>query len=420
MMRMGVVAAALALAAGASQAAPADESMAGMTGMSVSSMAHMKHGTGGACDAVELKCASTVTPTLAPDGTLWLAFDVNNQVYVSHSPDRGKSFTAPVAITPGKVHLDTGPDARASIVVDGNGRVFVAYAIFKDEKFNAEVFFSRSLDGGKSFSAARPLVGDSTASQRFAALAVAPNGNLFAIWLDKRGVDAAAKAGKDYPGAAVAYSWSKDGGASFSPSRIAHDNSCECCRIAVGFDGPDKPVVVFRNVFPGMIRDHAMLSFKDADTPGSLERVSMDDWHLNGCPHHGPSLVIAKTGTYHVVWFTQGSARKGLFYARSTDKGAHFSQAMALGNSDHDLTRPYVTSVPGMAVIVWKEFDGETSAINMRVSHDDGVTWSKPRLAAKTDDASDHPLLVNDGRTIYLSWMTKNGGYQLTPIKDTP
>jgi Neuraminidase (sialidase) len=93
---------------------------------------------------------------------------------------------------------------------------------------------------------------------------------------------------------------------------------------------------------------------------------------------------------------------------------------MALGNSDHDLTRPYVTSVPGMAVIVWKEFDGETAAVNMRVSHDDGATWSKPRLVAKTDDASDHPLLVNDGRTIYLSWMTKTGGYQLTPIKDTP
>jgi hypothetical protein len=422
MMRMGMAAAISVLAVGMAQAAPKDEGMGGMAmpGMTASSMAGMKHGTGGACNAVELKCASTVTPALAPDGMLWLAFDVDNQVYVSHSADRGKSFSSPVAVTPRKVHLDTGPDARASIVVDAKGRVFVAYAIFKDEMFNAEVFFSRSLDGGKSFSAPRPLVPESTASQRFAALAVSPSGNLFATWLDKRGVVAAAKEGKRYDGAAVAYSWSKDGGASFSPSRIAHDNSCECCRIAVGFDGPDRPVVVFRNVFPGMIRDHAILSFKDADTPGPLERVAVDDWHLNGCPHHGPSLSIANTGTYHVVWFTQGNAHKGLFYARSTDKGVHFSQPMALGNADHDLTRPYVTSVPGTAVIVWKEFDGETSAVDMRVSHDDGATWSKPLLAAKTDDASDHPLLVNDGHTIYLSWMTKTGGYHFTQIKDMP
>ena len=415
MTRMSWMAAALLLAAGMADAAPQDEGMGGMT---MSSMAGMKHGTGGACDNAELRCASTVTPTIAPDGTLWLAFDVDSQVYVARSPDRGKSFTTPVKVTPGKVHLDTGPDARATIAVDGKGRVFVAYAIFKDEKFNAEVFFSRSLDGGKNFSAPRPLVPESTASQRFAALAVAPDGDLFATWLDKRGVEKAAKEGKDYPGAAVAYSWSKDGGQSFSASRIAHDNSCECCRVAVGFDGPDRPVVVFRNVFPGMIRDHAMLRFRDADTPGPLERVSVDDWHLNGCPHHGPSLSVAATGTYHVAWFTQGSAHKGLFYARSTDKGAHFSQAMPLGDSDHDTSRPFVGSVPGTVVLAWKEFDGETSAINMRVSHDDGATWSKTFMAAKTDDASDHPMLVGDGHTIYLSWMTKHGGYRFFPIKE--
>lgn len=423
MTRMAIIGISLALAMGAAQAAPPDPKSEGMAKMGMPMkdmpMMGMSHGTGGACKTAELKCASTVTPMLAPDGTLWLAFDVDNRVYVSHSPDRGKSFSSPVAVTPEKVHLDTGPDARASIVVDGKGRVFVAYAIFKDNNFNAEVFFSRSLDGGKIFSPPRPLV-DNTASQRFAALAVSPKGNLFATWLDKRGVVAAAKVGKTYPGAAVAYSWSKDGGASFSPSRIAHDNSCECCRIAVGFNGPEQPVVAFRNVFPGMIRDHAMLSFKDADTPGPLERVAVDDWHLNGCPHHGPSLSIANTGAYHVVWFTQGSAHKGLFYARSTDMGAHFSEPMALGNPDHDLTRPYVNSVPGTVVVVWKEFDGETSAVYMRVSHEDGVSWSTPRLAAKTDDASDHPLLVNDGHTIYLSWMTKTGGYHFLPLKDAP
>ena len=40
------------------------------------------------------------------------------------------------------------------------------------------------------------------------------------------------------------------------------------------------------------------------------------------CPNHGPSLAISAEGTYHVTWFTDGLARKGLFYTRSTDSGA--------------------------------------------------------------------------------------------------
>src|SRR5207249_9208192 len=67
----------------------------------------------------------------------------------------------------------------------------------------------------------------------------------------------------------------------------------------------------------GSIRDHGVVTFNDATTPGPLRRVSVDDWKLEACPHHGPSLAIAPDGSYHVAWFTDGKARKGLFYARA-------------------------------------------------------------------------------------------------------
>ena len=51
-------------------------------------------------------------------------------------------------------------------------------------------------------------------------------------------------------------------------------------------------------------------------------------------------------------------------------------------------------------------------------SHDDGKTWSKPSEIASTTDTSDHPLLISDGQTTYLSWMTKADGYRLLPIGD--
>jgi hypothetical protein len=53
-------------------------------------------------------------------------------------------------------------------------------------------------------------------------------------------------------------------------------------------------------------------------------------------------------------------------------------------------------------------------------SHDDGMTWSTPTPIAKTTDTSDHPLLVSDGRRVFLSWMTKADGYRFQPIEDEP
>jgi hypothetical protein len=70
--------------------------------------------------------------------------------------------------------------------------------------------------------------------------------------------------------------------------------------------------------------------------------------------------------------------------------------------------------------IVWKEFDGEKTSINLMTSADDGKTWSRSRAISSTTDSSDHPLLVSDGRQYYLSWMTKADGYRLQPIEAEP
>ena len=101
-------------------------------------------------------------------------------------------------------------------------------------------------------------------------------------------------------------------------------------------------MVVFRNIFEGGVRDHAVMTFADPATPGEVRRVSNDAWQISACPHHGPSLSISPAGTYHVSWYTNGKARKGLFYARSEDEGRTFSDPLPLGRADRNPTRPYV------------------------------------------------------------------------------
>jgi hypothetical protein len=378
-----------------------------------------QHGNDAACDEPSLRCASKVTPAFAPDGTLWLAFQAGGAISIISSQDGGRSFSAPVAVTRQPLNLDWGPDARPKIVVGRDGDIALAFSAFRDKAFNGEVLYTRSSDGGKSFAEPRPIT-QNTESQRFEALALDPDGTVFAAWLDKRNRVPAKQKGRAYDGAALFFASSKDGGTSYSQARPAADNTCECCRLGVAFAGPGRPVVVFRNIFDGGVRDHAIISFADPATPGPLYRVSEDDWHINACPHHGPTLSISPRGTYHVAWYSGGKARKGLFYAQSRDGGRTFSPPAGIGQPGRSPSRPYVLAGDRDAAMVWKEFDGEKTTVNLKTSHDDGESWSEAKIIASTADTSDHPLLVSDGRRIYLSWMTRADGYRFVSIEDEP
>jgi hypothetical protein len=376
-----------------------------------------QHGSEAACDEAALRCASKVTPAFAPDGTLWLAWMAGGKISVANSRDAGKSFSTPVQATPEGLNLDWGPDARPKIAIDRKGRIALAFSIFKDKAFNGQVLTTRSEDGGKSFAAARPITA-SNESQRFEAIGFDHNGEVFAAWLDKRNRAPMQQAGKKYDGAALFFAASKDGGATYSDARMAIDNTCECCRLGLAFDPQNHPVLVFRNIFEGGIRDHAVTTFADVATPGEPRRIAVDDWQIAACPHHGPSLAVSPNGTYHVTWFTNGKARKGLFYAHSRDGGQSFSAPLAIGQAKKNASRPFVLAGPRGLVMAWKEFDGERTTVNLMTSVDDGETWTTPKAIAETSDTSDHPLLVTDGRRAYLSWMTKADGYRFIPIGD--
>ena len=53
---------------------------------------------------------------------------------------------------------------------------------------------------------------------------------------------------------------------------------------------------------------------------------------------------------------------------------------------------------------------------SLKKSLDDGKTWSAPVIISGTAGYSDHPLLINQGDAVYLSWLTRDDGYQLIPL----
>ena len=250
------------------------------------------------------------------------------------------------------------------------------------EPMSGDIRFSRSTDGGKSFSA--PVtVNDNREiiSHRFDSMAVNGKGHIYIAWLDKRDLSAAQRTGEKYSGAAIYHAMSDDGGASFRRNVKIADHVCECCRTAMDVDTDDYPVVIWRHIFETNVRDHALVKL---DGKMAQVRLSREDWNIAACPHHGPSISIASNGVYHAAWFSNAPQQHGLLY--KLDRPGHFSSPMNFGNFEAQPARPYAQ--PGQPRLpASKEFDGEVTGIFVMHSGDGGKSRVCPgKLAATADD----------------------------------
>ena len=241
-----------------------------------------------------------------------------------------------------------------------SGNIFIAYAFFKDSNWNAQVNMVRSVDGGKTFGQPQSIVRDAS-SQRFPSLAITPGGSLFLFWIDKRLVAAAKNNGEKRLGGSIAYVFSNDFGKTFQPEKIANENSCECCRIGAAADPKGGVAIIYRAIFSGGVRDHAVQRISESNLD-KIHRVSNDEWKTDVCPHHGPSIAISQSGKIHTAWFTQGKVRQGVFYASSNNDGLNFSSPMRLGGADDNISRPYLLAIGKSVWLVWKSFDGEKNS----------------------------------------------------------
>jgi hypothetical protein len=258
-----------------------------------------------------------------------------SQLGLTVSSDWGDSFEPFVPISePGAMVSSHGENSPSLAI---NGIEFYALWEQNNETGGTDLMFSRSLRFGRKFDKPiRVTDQEKPASNAFSNLAVAPNGDLYAVWLDGRAPKHTA------PGTSHVYlTKSTDKGATWSKNRPVANNVCPCCRPSVAFGEGDEVFVAWRNVDASDMRD-MMLSVSTDHGATFSQPVLManDKWKISGCPHTGPQLVV-KGKRLYAAWHSDGEgANAGIRVVWSDDTGKTFSKPVIASSGINDTNHP--------------------------------------------------------------------------------
>lgn len=367
------------------------------------------------CETPSIACAKTVTATVSPTGRILFAWTVDDYLYVNYSDDRGKTFSHPITVNRAPEKIAARGEKRPKIAVDKAGNIYISWINKLPQKWTSNIRFSWLKVGEVLFSP--PItVNDDTepAGHSFNEMMVSDNGDVTLVWLDSRHSRAAKKRGETFVGSSIYWATINPSSLNLlSLKNIPYVNgNCVCCRLALtqrkNKAGEFAPVVMWRHIFGDNIRDHALGILGEP-----LRRVSFEQWKVEGCPHHGPS-ISAQSQRIHMSWFNDAPNASGLFYAYTDDLGETVSPAFHFAKSTESPGHPsLITGYDGKLKLAWQTFDGMQSGISM-MSSMGGEQWSDARMVAQFSGKTDYPFLLPHPDGDLLLW--HKPGYALTLI----
>lgn len=346
-------------------------------------------------------------------GRLYLVNAADGHVRLRHSDDDGHTLSAPVEVNTQAERIYAEGENRPKIAFGPHDEIYVSWSQPRAAPWTGFVRLARSLDGGEHFSDPLTVHHDrAEITHRFDALAVDGKGRIVIAWIDKRDLIATAASGQPYLGAAIYYSWSNDGGASFVPERKLVDQSCECCRIALARTPGGEIGAFFRSIYGDNIRDHAYAVLHVDGQTSRAERATFSDWRIAGCPHHGPGLAIGNDGIRHAVWY-EAKGQPTIWYGQldPAHQPQHPLVIATKGASHADV------AVHGRSVwVVWNQVSAGGYALMARHSVDNGVHFDDAREVARSSGAAGSAqLLLKRGRAL-AAWNTA-GGFRVIALE---
>ncbi len=233
---------------------------------------------------VEPPAPSRQPQLAAGHGLVGMTFGSGSSIYFTSSPDQGVTWKAPVKVADSTT-LALGRHRGPRVAILKDSIVITAVVGGKGTKQADTLAAFRSQDQGKTWTRGG-VINDVPESARegLHAMAAAPDGSLFAVWLDLRAKGTQLYGAKSTDGGAT---WSKNVQVYASPDGTI----CQCCHPTLSIDASGGIHAMWRNVIDGS-RDFYVASSSDGVHFASARKLGEGTWKLNACPMDGGGLVM--------------------------------------------------------------------------------------------------------------------------------
>lgn len=361
----------------------------------------------------------------------------DSDIVFARSPDGGKTWTAPSALSEGFAS-DRGEDKDPAIATDGDGRWMVVWSSTEgldgSTRRDRDIHVAVSQDDAVTWTAVRALntnaAGDWGDDER-PSVAVDGRGRWMVVWQSSDSLGNTKGGDRD-----ILFATSTDRGASWSDPAVvdaaakSDDRFDDSPRIAVdassrwmvvwssGGLAPDRPTYE-RNLMVASSADGGL----SWSTPVNLADSGSEDR-----PDWGPRIAADRKGNWICAWASSDSLGdtigydRDILFVRSSDGGRTWTERapldkMAATDAGDDGPPELVVDPSGTWMAVWPTWEkrghtlGADADLFYSVSTDAGATWSYPSVVntnATTDHGEDlDPSLATDGKGRWIvAWDT--------------
>jgi PKD domain-containing protein/K319-like protein len=313
----------------------------------------------------------------------------NLDIFFSRSTDGGLTFSSPV-----NVSHDASVSSNPQVAADSTGNIFV---VWENDSGVLGVLFSRSVDGGVTFSAPS-MVSTNTTGSVSPQMVVGPTGNLYLAWED----DFAS-------GSDISFSRSLDHGLTFSGTTSLSHGVGNSTGVQLNVDATGNLNAVWSNDSPGNFD-----IFFTRSTNGGLNFSAPANISKSLGFSSNALLATDSAGNISVIWTdnTPPASATDIFYTRSSDGGASFSSPINISNNPGFSSDPWLAvDSLGNVSVVWDDTTPGNEEILFSRSADSGATFSAVQNLSQNSGASSVPTIAADKNgSLNVAWQDETPG----------
>lgn len=300
-------------------------------------------------------------------------------------------WSEPRTIVAGR-HTFAAPPLVIGLKGGALAAVWMLHSDLDKDRYAAEIYVSRSGDGGRHWS--KPLPPYSAAARIYdAQMSAAPleNGGFALVWTDRRDPDRYRL---------MATLIGADGRA--STERTVDADVCSCCETRTVASG-NTLLTAYRDHLAGEVRDIALARWDSADV-GAGGIVHADGWVIEGCPSNGPAVASQGARTM-VAWFSAAGGVGRVKAAFSADRGVRFDKPVELDTDANGYVDALLLE-DGSAVVAWRGRAGPEEELRMARVRPDGAVQGRVTLyrGGFPRWPSRHLSMARADDGIYLAW----------------